>query len=268
MTPLAQSIAQAELDKLNAEHPALYFSQNGEVVALEDVVRLEWIADALGTKRLRFVLTGGAPTLMLGKEESQLGYTKWLAARSPKSAALGSMLPWQTEAVQQAEIMCSTAREDARYWEGKAEMLTAKLEEAHKELDSLQDTGLQDTGLQLWKVSNGVEEAKFSNVYFLHPSQFLQAIHQHLAMHWSTPLNTITLCGLYRPDTEKHKSVGNMQVMYELDYMAGDELEGRVYIESVPVPRSVGGLAWEELQQSGQYASYYSSAEVLKWAVP
>ena len=59
-----------------------------------------------------------------------------------------------------------------------------------------------------------------------------------------------------------------MQVMYELDYMAGDELEGRVYIESVPVPRSVGGLAWDELQQGGQYARCYASAEVLKWEAP
>lgn len=260
---MSQLSPQAELDKLNAEHPALYFSQNGEIVALEDVVRLEWVADALGVKRLRFVLTGGAPTMMLGKEESHLGYTKWLAARSPQPAALGSMLPWQIEAVQQAEIMCSTAMEDALYWEGKADMLTAKLEEAHMELDSL-----QDTGLQLWKVSHGVEEFKHSNVYFLHPTQFLQAIHQHLALHWSTPLNTITLCGLYRPDTEKHKSVGNMQVMYELDYMAGDILEGRLQIESVPVPRTVGGLAWDELQQGGQYARCYASAEVLQWEAP
>lgn len=237
---------QAELDKLNAEHPALYFSQNGEIVALENVVRLEWVADALGVKRLRFVLTGGAPTMMLGKEESQLAYTKWLAARSPSLQ-------------QYDECTIATLREDARYWEGKADMLTAKLEEAHKELDSL-----QDTGLQLWKVSNGVEEAKFSNVYFLHPSQFLQAIHQHLALHWSTPINTIHLCGLYKPATSKSSSLeANLQAVYELDYMAGDELEGRVYIESVPVPRSVGGLAWDELQQSGQYARCQARTEVL-----
>lgn len=256
-SPLSPLSPQAELDKLNAEHPALYFSQNGEVVALEDVVRLEWVADAMGVKRLRFVLTGGAPTMMLGKEESQLGYTKWLAARSHQPPFLNQ------EQTQQAMVEIATLREDARYWEGKADMLTAKLEEAHKELDSL-----QDTGLQLWKVSNGVEEAKFSNVYFLHPSQFLQAIHQHLALHWSTPLNTLHLVGLYRPDTEKHKSVGNMQVMYELDYMAGDELEGRVYIESVPVPNSVGGLAWDELQHTGQYVRCQARTEVLQWAAP
>ena len=44
---------QQELEKLNAQYPNLMFTANGEIFCIGDIVRLEWVADNAGTKRLR-----------------------------------------------------------------------------------------------------------------------------------------------------------------------------------------------------------------------
>lgn len=73
---------QQDLEKLNAQYPHLMFTANGEIFCVADIVRLEWVADNAGTKRLRMFPTAGSPTFILSQAESKIGYEKWLAEHS------------------------------------------------------------------------------------------------------------------------------------------------------------------------------------------
>jgi len=71
-----------DLQDLNAQYPHLMFTANGEIFCVADIVRLEWVADNAGTKRLRMFPTAGSPAFILSQAESLIGYNKWLAEHS------------------------------------------------------------------------------------------------------------------------------------------------------------------------------------------
>ena len=73
---------QQDLEQLNAQYPNLMFTANGEIFCIGDIVRLEWVADNAGTKRLRMFPTAGSPAFILSQAESLIGYSKWLAEHS------------------------------------------------------------------------------------------------------------------------------------------------------------------------------------------
>lgn len=69
---------QQDLQDLNAAYPHLMFTANGEIFCVADIVRLEWVADNAGTKRLRMFPTAGSPAFIMSQAESSSAYTKWL----------------------------------------------------------------------------------------------------------------------------------------------------------------------------------------------
>ena len=73
---------QQDLEKLNAQYPNLMFTANGEIFCIGDIVRLEWVADNAGNKRLRMFPTAGSPAFILSQSESPIAYNKWLTGHS------------------------------------------------------------------------------------------------------------------------------------------------------------------------------------------
>ena len=76
---------QLDIAALNVEYPSLVFTANGEIFSVADIVRLEWVADNTGTKRLRMFPTAGSPAFILSQAESQAAYTKWLTFQANRS---------------------------------------------------------------------------------------------------------------------------------------------------------------------------------------
>ena len=73
---------QQDLEQLNAQYPNLMFTANGEIFCIGDIVRLEWVADNAGNKRLRMFPTAGSPAFILSQSESPIAYNKWLTGQS------------------------------------------------------------------------------------------------------------------------------------------------------------------------------------------
>ena len=76
------TVPEPTVEQLNAQYPNLMFTANGEIFCISDIVRLEWVADNAGTKRLRMFPTAGSPAFILSQAESLIGYNKWLAEHS------------------------------------------------------------------------------------------------------------------------------------------------------------------------------------------
>lgn len=74
-----------DLQDLNLAYPSLIFTANGEIFCVADIVRLEWVADNAGTKRLRMYPTAGTPAFILSQAESQTAYSKWLTFQVNRS---------------------------------------------------------------------------------------------------------------------------------------------------------------------------------------
>lgn len=82
-----------DCSELNAAYTNLFFTQNGEVLCCNDIVRLEWVQAGDGTRRLRMYPQGGGIVFALSQAESPVAYTKWLSCRGFKKHGLTCSTP-------------------------------------------------------------------------------------------------------------------------------------------------------------------------------
>lgn len=84
-----------DVEELNKLYTNLFFTQNGEVFCVSDIVRLEWVQAGDGTRRLRMYPHGGGIVFALSQAESQAAYTKWLSYIGFKKQSLTCSTPNQ-----------------------------------------------------------------------------------------------------------------------------------------------------------------------------